>query len=219
MRTAIIGAATIAASTAHADLTTVYQGRLHLEADGSYTLEGQVDVDAYRAGFADLLRNYAPWFDRADQIASGITSTDALRIRTGPEDISDLDAIDEFGGVGDDVNFNPLATGGTQDIATGGDFIDKQLNQQRDNFEIASVDVETNVFRQEFGPVQSNRREGIDETFSFDFVALNPWDLSWLTTDAEGFTQEVTISIGTVPAPASSLILGALGIAAARRRR
>jgi len=62
-----------------------------------------------------------------------------------------------FGGLGEDVRFNPLATGGTSDIATGGQFVDKQLNVQKDNFEVAQVDVGQEVFRQDFGQVQPNQ--------------------------------------------------------------
>ena len=35
----------------------------------------------------------------------------------------ELDNLDNFGGLGDEVMFNPLATAGTQDVATGGEFM------------------------------------------------------------------------------------------------
>ncbi|MFG0258203.1 MAG: PEP-CTERM sorting domain-containing protein [Phycisphaerales bacterium JB043] len=215
MRSIVIAVAALATTHASAAMHTFYQGRLHLEADGSYTLESAIDLNAYRLGFADLIRNYAQWEARADQIASGITASSNFSLFT-------TDPVGGFGGIGDDVTFNPLATGGTHDISTGGAYIDKQLNQQKSNFEIASVDVEENIFKEEFGQVQAekhNFRSLADEVFAFEFLATQPWDLSWLTVDGSGFTQEVTLSFGAVPTPSTALVLGLGALGATRRRR
>jgi len=47
------------------------------------------------------------------------------------QDTEGLDNAANFGGIGDNVQFNPLATGGAQDITTGGDYIDRQLLSQK----------------------------------------------------------------------------------------
>jgi len=75
------------------------------------------------------------------------------------KEAENLDDVGNFGGVGDDVRFNPLATGGTHDVASGGQYIDQQLDKQRNNQEIAQVDVDTTVFRQDYGQVQVNKRK------------------------------------------------------------
>jgi len=69
----------------------------------------------------------------------------------------ELDAADNFGGIGDNLTFNPIATAGTQDIATGGDYIDKQLAKQQKHAEFAQVDVEKEVWRQDFGQVKAEK--------------------------------------------------------------
>jgi len=74
------------------------------------------------------------------------------------EELKDAEQLDDavnFGGIGDAVAFNPLATGGTHDIATGGQYIDNQLENQRNNFETAHVDVDVINFKQDFGQVQA----------------------------------------------------------------
>jgi len=75
------------------------------------------------------------------------------------KEAENLDDAGNFGGIGDDVRFNPLATGGTHDIASGGQYIDQQLNNQKNNNEIAQVDVDTTVYRQDYGQVQANKRK------------------------------------------------------------
>jgi hypothetical protein len=73
-------------------------------------------------------------------------------------DAEQLDDAANFGGIGDAVAFNPLATGGTHDIATGGQYIDSQLDHQKQNFETAHVDVDVINFKQDFGQVQAVKR-------------------------------------------------------------
>jgi len=74
------------------------------------------------------------------------------------KDAQDLDNPDNFGGVGDAVAFNPLATGGTHDIASGGQYVDRQIDKQKQNFETAHVDVDAINFKQDFGQVQAVKR-------------------------------------------------------------
>lgn len=69
----------------------------------------------------------------------------------------DDEGVHEFGQLGEDVQFNPLATGGTTDIATGGQFVDKQLNQQKQGNDIVREPVAQEVFRQDFGQVKPNQ--------------------------------------------------------------
>jgi len=71
------------------------------------------------------------------------------------KDAQELDDAANFGGLGDAVTFNPLATGGTHDIATGGEYIDQQLAAQKQQFETAQVDVDVMNFKQDFGQVQA----------------------------------------------------------------
>jgi len=68
-----------------------------------------------------------------------------------------MDDIANFGGIGDNIQFNPLATGGAQSITTGGEYIDRQLSIVKKEYTTAVVDVEEVVYRQDFGPVQPNR--------------------------------------------------------------
>jgi len=49
-----------------------------------------------------------------------LDSTGQVRLFRAGEEIDDLD---NFGGVGDEITFNPLATGGAHDITTGGEFM------------------------------------------------------------------------------------------------
>jgi hypothetical protein len=72
-------------------------------------------------------------------------------------DAEELDNLENFGGLGDNINFNPIATAGTQDVATGGEYIDKQLAKQQKNAEFAQVDVDKEVWRQDFGQVKADR--------------------------------------------------------------
>jgi len=69
----------------------------------------------------------------------------------------ELDNMENFGALGDNITFNPIATAGTQDIATGGEYIDKQLAKQQKNTEFAQVDVDKEVWRQDFGQVKADR--------------------------------------------------------------
>jgi hypothetical protein len=71
--------------------------------------------------------------------------------------VEELDNMENFGGLGDNINFNPIATAGTQDIATGGEYIDKQLAKQQKHTEFAQVDVDKEVWRQDFGQVKADR--------------------------------------------------------------
>jgi len=74
------------------------------------------------------------------------------------KDAENMDDFGNFGGVGDEVMFNPLATGGAADIATGGDYVDAQMSDARAaNTQNATVDVNKEVFKQSFGPVQAQR--------------------------------------------------------------
>jgi hypothetical protein len=72
-----------------------------------------------------------------------------------------LDNLDNFGALGDNITFNPIATAGTQDVATGGDYIDKQLAKQQKHAEFAQVDVDKEVWRQDFGQVKADRRSEV----------------------------------------------------------
>jgi len=69
----------------------------------------------------------------------------------------ELDNFENFGALGDNINFNPIATAGTQDVATGGEYIDKQLAKQQKHAEFAQVDVDKEVWRQDFGQVKADR--------------------------------------------------------------
>jgi hypothetical protein len=73
----------------------------------------------------------------------------------------ELDNAENFGALGDNINFNPIATGGTQDVATGGEYIDKQLAKQQKHAEFAQVDVDKEVWRQDFGQVKADRHTEI----------------------------------------------------------
>merc|ERR1712129_377383 len=64
------------------------------------------------------------------------------------------DNFAEFGGFGDNVKVNPLATGDAFEMPRVSKVIDMHLDEQKDDFEAAQVDAVKNVFREEFGPVQ-----------------------------------------------------------------
>lgn len=112
----------------------------------------------YLVGAAVLLLPLVGWFGwRFYNQKKLAEAMEAQRKQDLAEQMA-LDDAGNFGEIGDAVQFNPLATGGTKDIATGGDYIDAQLQAQKDTFEVAQVDIEQNVFRQDFGPVQTNSR-------------------------------------------------------------
>ena len=67
------------------------------------------------------------------------------------------DDVGHYGTVGDHVNANPLATGDAFEIPKGDVAIDHQLAIEKMNFEQATVEVEHNVFKQDFGPVKAER--------------------------------------------------------------
>lgn len=67
------------------------------------------------------------------------------------------DNVGHYGGVGDHVNANPLATGDAFEVPKGQAIIDHQLAIEKMNFEKATVVDEVNVFKQDFGQVVAER--------------------------------------------------------------
>lgn len=178
------------------------------------------DLNAFRAYFADVLRQYERYASVADELAAGIEAVSPFTLK--PRTIDEME--NGFGGDLDTggVGFNPLATGGTQDIATGGDYIDKQLGSQEHSIEVAQVDIERNVFKQEFGPVQTRRLAspppGGDaglEWYSFEFLGL---DTTQPFPSADFFSQNLSTRLGVVPEPSAAL-LAAIGLLSAAWRR
>lgn len=188
---------------------------------GQFRMTAAPSAGEYEAFLADFLGLYR-LSDNPLFTASHVESVNPLFIDTNPVSHPSLDDTGNFGEIGDTVNFNPLATGGTHDIATGGDYIDAQLGHQRVQMEIAQVDVETNVFRQEFGPVQTSQRNLLGsnvETYSFSWIALNAWEPWLFEHDGSGLTGEFDITLSVVPAPSGGVLLALGGLVAMRRRR
>lgn len=186
--------------------------------DNGYVSPPIDDLNAFRGYFADVLRLYDKYAPIADELAAGIESVGSLRLSpTSGEQENGFGADLDTGAIG----FNPLATGGTTDIATGGDFIDKQLGSQKNNFEMAQVDVEKNVFKQEFGPVQGNRRmapPGGDpglEWYSFTFRAVDP---TAPFPQQAFFASDLRTTLSVVPEP-GAFVLTLLSLARVSRRR
>ena len=173
--------------------------------EGNWSFDGESyispdiqDLDSFRDYFAGVFRLYDQYEPHADRWAAGIEAVGPISLRSQQG---------EFGSLGVDVGFNPLATGGTQDIATGGDYIDKQVGSPNHTFEVAHVDVERNVFRQDFGPVQTNQRTlfqgGNLEWYTFNFLptSANPFPSSNV------FNDNPTASLSSIPEPASTGVL------------
>lgn len=175
------------------------------------------DLDAFRDYFRGVLKGYDQYQARADELAAGIVHVGPITLR--------MDDLGNFGEIGNNVTFNPLATGGTQDIATGGDYIDRQLRSDKNSFEIAQVDIEKNVFRQDFGPVQTNQRvsasgggsgDPMGDMFEFRFLPAGP---AMPFPPAELFANNPTATLSITPEPASIALLAMLLPACCRRRR
>ena len=84
---------------------------------------------------------------------------DAMEIQRKHElqETEKQDDVGDFGIVGDNVRANPLATGDAFEIPKGDAIIDHALAVDKANFEVASPDVEHNIFKEDFGPVQPER--------------------------------------------------------------
>lgn len=197
-----------------------------LQIVGDWTRDGNAyvsppatDLPAFRDYFADVLRLYDRYAAVADELAAGIEAVGPWRLSPTSGEVeqgfgADLDATN--------VGFNPLATGGTAAIASGGEFVDPQLGTEKNKFEIAEVDVEKNVFRQDFGPVQAERRlappPGGDpnlEWYSFTFRAE---DLSQPFPAPAFFTPSLRASFAVVPEPGAFALATLAAVASSRRR-
>ncbi len=205
-----------ASTLVHADL--VYETRFELQTDGSLVTLTLPSVDAYRVFWEDAIELYEPLRVHKRKFAEAMEQQREQELHRG----ENPDGIGNFGGVGDDVAFNPLATGGTAEIATGGEFIDQQLSGAGIVMEIARVDVDNEVFRQEFGPVRVTKREsfGGPDIFTFEWQALHAWDTTLLDTDSFGLTDELRITWSVVPAPGVPAVgIATVSLLGARRRR
>lgn len=214
-RTIMLCAAVVAC--AHAQAQTIYTGSFSVQND-TLVATGESDTEAMSAFLSALLPLYEPWTQTGAEIGSALASSGPLTITTA----AIADAPDNFGEIGDNVNFNPLGTGGTADIATGGDYIDAQLQAQKDTFSVEFIDPETEeiVFKQEFGPVRSTTRlRGGGSSFEISWLALLPWENSLFETDENGLTPAYRLDFNVVPAPAAATVLGLCGLTAVRRRR
>ncbi|QDT68908.1 hypothetical protein MalM25_18340 [Planctomycetes bacterium MalM25] len=170
------------------------------------------DLNAFRAYFADVLRGYDYYAPFADELAAGIEAVSPFMLK--PRTIDEME--NGFGGDLDagGIGFNPLATGGTQDIATGGDFIDKQLGAPAHTIEAFPTASGGPVFKQEFGQVQGKRLAspppGGDpglEWYSFEFLGLEAGQ----PFPGRNFSsQNLTTRLGVVPEPSAAL-LAAMG--------
>lgn len=90
------------------------------DSDGSYRSPAFENIDEFRIHFAGVLRMYSQYEPYADRLAQGIVNVSSLTLHSNG---------DEFSSIGNEIAFNPLATAGV-DIATGGDYIDTQLESQ-----------------------------------------------------------------------------------------
>jgi len=208
MPIAVVG---LAASLSSADF--VFETQYELQ-DGALVATNLGDTESYRAFLADVFELYEPL--RGKKLAEQMEAQRKHQIRTSG-------TIGEFGEMGDDVQFNPLATGGTVDIPSGGGLIDIDTPGGMIAMEISTTGVEPNVFRQDFGPVQTNQRVRLaanPSEFSFTWLALRPWDTDLLDVDASGRTQTLEVRLFVVPAPsATGAFLVGYACASPRRRR
>lgn len=180
-------------------------GQVHIDgpwtgSDNSYYAP-EVDLDEFRNYFRGVLKGYDKYQALANEASKAITDVGPIYIVGDAQGFSELIQ---------NVQFNPLATGGTQDIATGGDYIDQQLGAPNHIFEIANVEVENEVFRQEFGPVQSNRRlsavgdTSTGEWYEFRFRIAGE---AMPFPSAEVFAGNPTARLSVVPEPASAALV------------
>lgn len=201
---------------------------------GAFTISGQWSYDPASstytlpstpspADFEQFLLQALPSYPGASNILAGLTgdaivAVDSLTFRV----YDSPDGTGTFGELGGDVQFNPLATGGTADISTGGQFVDKQLNQQKEQFEVAQQDVENHVFKQQFGQVQSNKHKKAGGTLESIFISFRgPITLppGALDVDASNLTQPFDATLSVVPtAPTAALLIPGAALLARRRR-
>lgn len=113
---------------------------------------------------------------------------------------------------------------GDADITTAG-YIDKQLAKQQKHAEFAQVDVDKEVWRQDFGQMKADRRSELllpsltgpvdmTVTFADDFISLPPG----FVAGAGGLTPPLNMTFAVVPEPASISVL-LLGTCLLFRRR
>lgn len=219
-----LGAVVVSACSGAAGAATtfeLYRGTLQ-EQGGRLVATGEFNTEGMVAYFTEVFGLYEPWAgERAAQLANGIVSFDSFSI----DNQTQIDDTGNFGGIGDSVTFNPLATGGTADIETGGllDLIGDSPTHKIEivDIEQISADVDPIVFRQEFGPVKATRLEGNSDAFEFFFGARNPWDTELLNTDGSSFTRElsITFTVDQVPAPTTAAAALVAGSVLVRRRR
>lgn len=198
----------------------------------AFTIEGPWTYDPGTSTFTlpatpspaeleQFLLQALPTYEGGDALAAGLTGDAILAVNQVTFRVYDDGQGGTFGELGSDINFNPLATGGNVDISTSGDFVDKQLNQQKEQFEVAQQDVENHVFKQEFGQVQSQRRNkagGDVENIFISFrgpVSIPPGALD---VDAGGLTQPFSATV-SIPAPPTAALLTPLLPLTIRRRR
>ncbi len=76
-----------------------------------------------------------------------------------PSYMHTLSLADDFGGIGDMVAVNPLATGGAQMIPDESQYVQKELKNLNKQKELATVDVENFEYRETFGQVTRARND------------------------------------------------------------
>lgn len=219
----LVGAATLIAVAGAASADVSFRTQLQAEADGTYTMTSGPALEDFRVLLEDILGMYAHTAGNATQTAAHMEGFSPFVINPVP--VQNNQGFSNFGSIGTDVRFNPLATGGTHDIATGGDYIEPQLNGQQIQFELAAVDDEKFQHREAYGQVQHQSKQRLSggglltEDFGMTWLGLNGWDPEVFVVDGNGLTQEYDVTISIVPTPGAGLLLGVSVLAGSRRRR
>ncbi len=188
-------------------------------ATSTFTLPGTPSP----AEFEQYLLQAFPLYDGGDALAAALTGDAIIAVNALTYRVYD----DGFGGtlgeLGVDITFNPIATGGTQSLSTGGDYLDRTIGSQKDN-ELATDEVggaSVSIY-ESFGKGGATKRGSARDNFDDIFISfLGPVSLSpgALDVDANNLTHSFETTIAVVPgAPTGALLLPAATLLARRRR-
>lgn len=218
---ALSSAAIACALSGDAEAAVVYETRFLTEGNGRFVAESLPELSAYQTFLGEalgLFQRFAPHRKMNEELL------EQRKQEAGTNDFGD-----DFGGLGDEVAVNPLATAGIADPDTGGLFIDTFSAEHKVIMEITRVGTSGPVFRQEFGQVRVSRLGGSADLLAGDPVAPEIYLLEWsasfawdpaLISQIESEPSALfQVQLSTVPAPGTGVALaGMMGLGVRRRR-